>query len=140
MVCAHGLHLHFKGLEPSCQSLKKFISLGVPVVAQWKRIRLGPMRWRVRSLASLRGLRIRRAVSCGVGRRCGSDPALLWLWHRLAAIAPVRPLALGTSICHRNNSRKGKKKKEEAPQLSRLSHRNEGKKEAKEEEKILFAY
>ena len=21
------------------------------------------------------------AVSCGVGRRCGSDPVLLWLWH-----------------------------------------------------------
>ena len=93
MVCAHGLHLHFKGLEPSCQSLKKFISLGVPVVAQWKRIRLGPMRWRVRSLASLRGLRIRRAVSCGVGRRCGSDPAWLWLWCRLAVTAPIRPLA-----------------------------------------------
>ena len=26
-------------------------------------------------------------------RRCSSDPALLWLWHRLAAIAPNRPLA-----------------------------------------------
>ena len=22
------------------------------------------------------------AVSCGVGRRCGSDPMLLWLWRR----------------------------------------------------------
>ena len=33
------------------------------------------------------------AVSCGVGRRHGSDPALLWLWHRLAATAPIRPLA-----------------------------------------------
>ena len=32
-------------------------------------------------------------MSCGVGRRCGSDPALLWLWHRLAATAPIRPLA-----------------------------------------------
>ena len=32
-------------------------------------------------------------MSCGVGRRRGSDPALLWLWHRLAAIAPIRPLA-----------------------------------------------
>ena len=28
-----------------------------------------------------------------VGRRCSSDPALLWLWHRLAAAAPVRRLA-----------------------------------------------
>ena len=28
-----------------------------------------------------------------MGRRHGSDPALLWLWHRPAATAPIRPLA-----------------------------------------------
>ena len=33
------------------------------------------------------------AVSCGVGHGCDSDLALLWLWHRLAATAPIRPLA-----------------------------------------------
>ena len=33
------------------------------------------------------------AVSCGVDCRCGSDPVLLWVWHRLAAAAPIRPLA-----------------------------------------------
>jgi len=32
-------------------------------------------------------------MSCGVGCRCGSDPALLWLWRRPAAIAPTGPLA-----------------------------------------------
>ena len=32
-------------------------------------------------------------MSCGVGCRRGSDPALLWLWHRLAATGPIRPLA-----------------------------------------------
>jgi len=32
-------------------------------------------------------------VSCGVGCRHGSDPALLWLWRRLAATAPIGPLA-----------------------------------------------
>ena len=32
-------------------------------------------------------------MSCGVGRRHGLDPALLWLWRRLAATAPVQPLA-----------------------------------------------
>ena len=32
-------------------------------------------------------------MSCGSGRRCGSDPALLWLWCRLAAGAPIQPLA-----------------------------------------------
>ena len=32
-------------------------------------------------------------MSCGVGQRCGSDPALLWLWGRPAAAAPIQPLA-----------------------------------------------
>ena len=32
-------------------------------------------------------------VSCGVGRRCGSDPTMLWLWRRPAAAAPIGPLA-----------------------------------------------
>ena len=31
-------------------------------------------------------------MSCGVGRRCSSDPALLWLWCSLAAVAPIQPL------------------------------------------------
>ena len=32
------------------------------------------------------------AVSCAVGQRHGSDPALLGLWHRPTAAAPMRPL------------------------------------------------
>ena len=32
-------------------------------------------------------------MSCGVGRRRGSDPELLWLWCRPAATAPIWPLA-----------------------------------------------
>ena len=32
-------------------------------------------------------------MSCGVGHRRGSDPVLLWLWHRPAAEALIRPLA-----------------------------------------------
>ena len=31
-------------------------------------------------------------MSCGVGHRCGSDPALLWLSCKLAAVAPIQPL------------------------------------------------
>ena len=31
-------------------------------------------------------------MSCGVGCRHGSDPALLWLWCRLAATALIQPL------------------------------------------------
>ena len=32
-------------------------------------------------------------MSWGVGHRHGSDQALLWLWHRPAATAPIQPLA-----------------------------------------------
>ena len=32
-------------------------------------------------------------MNCGVGRRLGSDPSLLWLWCRLAAAALIGPLA-----------------------------------------------
>ena len=33
-------------------------------------------------------------MSCGVGRICGSDPVLLWLWHRLVATTPIGPPSL----------------------------------------------
>ena len=32
-------------------------------------------------------------MSCGVARRLGLDPELLWLGCRLAATAPIGPLA-----------------------------------------------
>ena len=32
-------------------------------------------------------------MSYGVGCRCSSDPLLLWLWFRPAAVAPIQPLA-----------------------------------------------
>ena len=32
-------------------------------------------------------------MSRGVGHRGSLDPPLLWLWHKLAATAPIRPLA-----------------------------------------------
>ena len=32
-------------------------------------------------------------MTCGVGRRCGLDPSLLWLWCRPAAAALTGPLA-----------------------------------------------
>ena len=41
------------------------------------------------------GLGSHVAVICGVGCRYGSDPALPWLWRRLAAVDPIRPLAWG---------------------------------------------
>ena len=33
------------------------------------------------------------ATSYGVGCRHSWDPTSLWLWHRPAAVAPIRPLA-----------------------------------------------
>ena len=46
---------------------------------------------RVCSLALLSGLKDPSgiAMSWGVGRRFGWDPEFLWLWHRLAAVAPM---------------------------------------------------
>ena len=32
-------------------------------------------------------------MSCGVGHRHSLDPMLLWVWHRLAATAPIQLLA-----------------------------------------------
>jgi len=32
-------------------------------------------------------------MSCGVGHRRSLDLTLLWLWHRPAAVAQIRPLA-----------------------------------------------
>ena len=65
---------------------------GVPIVAQW-----------VKNWTSIHGgagsipgldqwVKVSSiTVSCGVGLRYGSDPALLWLWP--AAAAPIQPLA-----------------------------------------------
>ena len=50
-------------------------------------------------------------MSCGVGDRRGSDPVLLWLWHRLASTAPIRPLAWETPYAAGSGPRKGKKTK-----------------------------
>ena len=56
------------------------------------------------------------AVSCGVGHRCGSDLALLWLKCRPAATAPIQPLAwetpyaVGVALGKKKKKKKKKKK------------------------------
>ena len=50
------------------------------------------------------------AVSCGVGRRCGSDPELPWLWHRPAAVAAIRPLPWEYAYASARKKKKKKKK------------------------------
>ena len=69
------------------------VNTGVPIVVQWKWIRLVFMRMGFRSLASLSELGSGVAMNCGVGCRCGSHLALLWLWCRPPAEAPLRSLA-----------------------------------------------
>ena len=87
-------------------------------MAQGKQIRLVTMRLRVQSLASLSGLRIQHCQSCSVGRRCSSDPMLLWLWRRLAAVALIRPLAweppYAAGLALKKTKDKREKKEEEA--------------------------
>ena len=50
-------------------------------------------------------------VSCGVGHRRGSDSALLWLWHRPAATAPIQPLAWEPPWATRGALKRQKKKR-----------------------------
>ena len=58
---------------------------------QWEQIRLGTIGCRLdpwpRSWDYGSGV----AMTCGVGGRLGLD--LMWLWHRLAAVALIGPLA-----------------------------------------------
>ena len=71
----------------------------IPVLSQWVKDLVLP--WAV----------------VNVGCRCGLDPALLWLWHRLAATAAIRPLAweppcAAGAALKRQKTNKKKKRKE----------------------------
>ena len=59
-------------------------------------------------------------ASCSVGHRCGSDPVLLWLWRRPAAVALIQPLVqelpytVGEALKRKKNPKgeeKGKKRR-----------------------------
>ena len=50
-------------------------------------------------------------MSCGEGRRHGSDLVLLWPWCRLAATAPIRPLAWEPTYATGAILKKSKRKK-----------------------------
>ena len=58
-------------------------------------------------------------MSCGVGRRCSSDLALLWLWRRPVATALIGPLAweppyaVGMALEKAKRQKDKKKKKKE---------------------------
>ena len=56
-------------------------------------------------------------MSCGVGRRHGSEPPLLWLWCRPEATALIGPLvweppcAAGASLKRKKDQKKKKERK-----------------------------
>ena len=62
-------------------------------------------------------------MSCGVSGRLGSDPALLWLWCRLAATALIRPLAwepLYASVAAQEMAKKQKQKKDQKIKINNI--------------------
>ena len=64
-------------------------------------------------------------MSCDIGHRCSSDLALLWLWHRLADVAPIRPLAweppYAMSAALKRKKKKEKEKKENSYWKKKIS-------------------
>ena len=70
-----GLGTHFYAMGEA----KKFLKIGVPIVAQRKQTRLGTMRLWVSSLASLSGLRIQHCCElwCRSQMWLGSDVAVV---------------------------------------------------------------
>ena len=65
-------------------------------------------------------------MSCGVGCRHGSYPALLCLWHRPAATALIRPLAweLPCAAGAAGEMAKRQKKKKKKKKILNLCFRN----------------
>ena len=67
------------------------------------------------------------AISCGVGCRCGSDPELLWLWWRPAAIPLIRSLAwklpyvIGAALKRQKKKEKVSRKLEKGKQEEMMS-------------------
>ena len=73
-------------------------------------------------------------MSCGVGGRRGSDPTLLWLWCRLVATAPIRPLAweppyaVGAALEKTKRQKKRKKERNKGSNTDRRKERKKGRK------------
>ena len=67
-------------------------------------------------------------MSCGVRRKRGLDPTLLWLWCRLEARVPIRPLAweppyaVGAALGKAKRQKKKKKKKNHSSNSFNPSH------------------
>ena len=82
-----------RSVYPLPHPLYNSYHMGVPIVAQWLTNLTRNHEVAVQSLPLLSGLTIRccRELWCRLQTRLGSRVA--WLWRRLAATAPIRPLA-----------------------------------------------
>ena len=58
-------------------------------------------------------------MGCGVGRRRGSGPVLLWLWHRPAPTALIGPLAWEPPYATGAALEQAKKKKKRQKQTNK---------------------
>ena len=68
-------------------------------------------------------------MSCGVGDRCSSDPELLWLWCRLAAVNLIGHLAweflhTADKALKQKNKNKKKRRKEKEKQTNQPKSNN----------------
>ena len=63
-------------------------------------------------------------MSCSVGGRCGSDPALLWLWYRPVSTGLIRPLAWEPPYALGVALEKAKKKKKKAAEMKNIKEYN----------------
>ena len=100
------------------RSCIKNTTAGVPVLAQWKRIRLGTIRFQVRSLASLSGLRIWCFCElwCRLQTRLSSLIAVAVAWT--GSCSSHSTPSLGTSVCLGCSKKIKDKKKKTSPKRS----------------------
>ena len=94
----HNIQRKFLNSSKNEKKFSKFahqnqLHFGVPIMVQQKQIWLGTMRMQIWFLASLSGLRIWCGSELWYRFQTLLSLALLWLWCRLAAVAPFGLLA-----------------------------------------------
>ena len=94
---------------------------GVPVVAQWKGIRLGTMRLRVQSLASLSGLRIRRCRELWYRLQTRLESRVAVALAQAGSTSSDQTPSLGTSIFHGCGPKRTKDKKQNKNKIQKNS-------------------